>query len=175
MSNYVIITPLVSDDADGLLQLINAERIDLATYFPVTTARMTDHRSAKRYVGDLIDKAKSREMFCFILRDHEGGEPAGAVFLKQLDWSVPKCEIAYFVGSTYRRQGFATYGVIWAVDHAFSVLGLDKVYARVDPENKASLSVLESCGFQQEGLLRHDFRTGDGRLLDVCYYGKLRE
>jgi ribosomal-protein-alanine N-acetyltransferase len=64
--------------------------------------------------------------------------------------------------------------VIWAVDHAFSVLGMKKVYARVDPDNTASISVLESCGFQQEGLLRQDFRTGDGRVLDVCTFGKLR-
>jgi ribosomal-protein-serine acetyltransferase len=174
MSNYVIITPLVSDDAEGFLRLIEAERDDLTTYFPVTTARMTDHRSARRYVSELLDQAKARTMYCFVLRDHEGGDPAGAVFLKQLDWSVPKCEVAYFVGSTYRRQGFATYGVIWAVDHAFSVLGMKKVYARVDPDNTASISVLESCGFQQEGLLRQDFRTGDGRVLDVCTFGKLR-
>jgi ribosomal-protein-serine acetyltransferase len=51
---------------------------------------------------------------------------------------------------------------------------MNKVYARVDPDNIASIRVLESCGFQQEGLLRKDFRTGDGRLLDVCYFGKLR-
>jgi RimJ/RimL family protein N-acetyltransferase len=51
---------------------------------------------------------------------------------------------------------------------------MKKVYARVDPDNTASISVLESCGFQQEGLLRQDFRTGDGRVLDVCTFGKLR-
>lgn len=174
MSNYVIISPLVADDAEGLLRLIDGERKDLTTYFPVTTSRMTDRRSARRYVSELLDNAKDREVYCFVLRDHEGADPAGAVFLKQLDWSVPKCEVAYFVGRTYRRQGFATFGVIWAVDHAFSVLGLNKVYARVDPDNIASIRVLESCGFLQEGLLRKDFRTGDGRLLDVCYFGKLR-
>jgi ribosomal-protein-serine acetyltransferase len=174
MSNYVIITPLVADDAEPLLKLVAEERADLSMYFPVTTARLTDRRAAKRYVTELLERAKAREMFCFILRDHEGGEPAGMVFLKQFDWGVPKCEIAYFVGSTYRKQGFATYGVIWALDHAFTVLGMHKVFARVDPGNKASISVLESCGFQQEGLLRQDFRTGDGRLLDVCYFGMIR-
>ncbi|MBL8001606.1 MAG: GNAT family N-acetyltransferase [Flavobacteriales bacterium] len=174
MSNYVIITPLVADDADGLLGLIAEERDELALYFPVTTARMTDRKSARRYVAELLERAKAREMYAFVLRDHEGAEPSGMVFLKQFDWSVPKCEIAYFVGRTWRRQGYATYGVIWAMDHAFSVLGVHKVYARVDPGNTASIKVLESCGFAQEGLLRHDFRSGDGRLLDVLYFGCLR-
>ena len=88
---------------------------------------------------------------------------------------MPKCEIAYFVGSTWRRQGYATFGVIWALDHAFTVLGMRKVFASVDPDNKASIRVLENCGFQLEGLLRSDFRAGDGRLMDVRYYGALRE
>lgn len=174
MSNYVIITPLVADDAEPLLKLVSEERTDLSMYFPVTTARLTDRREAKRYVTELLERAKTREMFCFVLRDHEGAEPAGMVFLKQFDWGVPKCEIAYFVGATYRRQGYATFGVIWALDHAFTTLGMHKVYARVDPSNVASIRVLESCGFLQEGLLRDDFRTGDGRLLDVCYYGMVR-
>jgi len=173
MSNYVIINPLVADDAEGLLRLVQAEQADLSAYFPVTTTRMTDRRSARRYVGELLDRAKAREMYAFVLRDHEGAEPAGLVFLKQFDPSVPKCELAYFVGSTWRKQGYATFGVIWAVDHAFSVLGMHKVYARVDPGNTASIKVLERCGFVQEGLLRHDFRSGDGRLLDVRYYGLL--
>jgi RimJ/RimL family protein N-acetyltransferase len=175
MSNYVIINPLVVGDAEDLLELVLTEHDDLSLYFPVTTERMTDRRGAKRYVSELLDRAKAREMFCFVLRDHEEAAPAGMVFLKQFDRSVPKCEIAYFVGSTWRRQGYATFGVIWALDHAFTVLGMRKVFASVDPDNKASIRVLENCGFQLEGLLRSDFRAGDGRLMDVRYYGALRE
>ena len=52
MSNYVIITPLVADDAEPLLKLVSEERADLSMYFPVTTARLTDRREAKRYVTD---------------------------------------------------------------------------------------------------------------------------
>ncbi len=174
MSNYVIINPLVADDAEGLLALVQAEQLDLSLYFPVTTTRMTDRRSARRYVGELLERAKAREMFGFVLRDHEDAPPAGMVFLKQFDWGVPKCEIAYFVGSTWRRQGYATFGVIWALDHAFTTLGVRKVFARVDPENQASIKVLEHCGFELEGILRSDFRAGDGRLMDVRYYGVLR-
>jgi RimJ/RimL family protein N-acetyltransferase len=48
------------------------------------------------------------------------------------------------------------------------------VYARVAPDNLASCKVLENCGFQREGLLRQDFRTHDGRLIDLYLYGRLK-
>lgn len=174
MNDSVIITPLVPGDADGLLKLVESERERLRTYFPVTTGRLTDRRAAKRYVAELVDKARERELYCFILRDFEEADPAGAIFLKQFDWSVPKCEIAYFVSEVYKRRGFATLGVIYTMDHAFTALGVNKIFARVDPENTASVRVLNNAGFAQEGRLSHDFRSGDGRLLDVLYFGKVK-
>jgi RimJ/RimL family protein N-acetyltransferase len=50
-------------------------------------------------------------------------------------------------------------GLIWATDHAFSQLGVNKVYARIVPGNLASIRVAEKCGYEREGLLRSDFRT----------------
>ncbi|HMC98117.1 MAG TPA: GNAT family protein, partial [Flavobacteriales bacterium] len=96
------------------------------------------------------------------------------VFLKEFDWSIPKCETAYFISSIYERRGITSLGVIWAVDHAFTVLGMEKVYARIAPDNIGSIKVVESCMFQREGLLRRDFRTSDGQLLDVYLYSCLK-
>jgi len=51
---------------------------------------------------------------------------------------------------------------------------VEKVYARISPENIGSIKVVENCGFQREGLLRRDFRTSKGELLDVYMYSCLR-
>ena len=170
----VIIEPIRKDDDRGYFSLIERERQRLATYFPQTTGACIDVGGTRRYIKDMIARAKTREYLCFVLRDYEGGEPIGAVFLKQFDWSVPKCETAYFVSSHYAGHGLGTLGLIWATDHAFSMLGVNKVYARIVPENLASIRVAEKCGYEREGLLRSDFRTSDGRLLDVYLYGRLR-
>jgi RimJ/RimL family protein N-acetyltransferase len=53
-------------------------------------------------------------------------------------------------------------------------LKLNKLYLRVSGDNKASQRVAEKNGFRTEGTLRSDFKTSDGKLIDLIYYGLLR-
>lgn len=174
MSDSVIIEPITKEDHEGLFRLVEADRARLHTYFPVTCAHCSDPRATRNYIKEMLVRSKRREFFCFVMRDYEGGDPIGLVFLKEFDWTVPKCETAYFISSIYERRGLTTLGVYWAVDHAFTQLGVEKVLARVVPENIASYRVLENCGFEREGLLRRDFRASDGSLHDVYMYSVLR-
>lgn len=174
MSDSVIIEPIEKDDYAGLFRLVDSERGRLLPNFPVTCAHCSDPRSTRAYIKDMVARAKRREFFCFTMRDYEGGDPIGLVFLKEFDWTVPKCETAYFISSIYEGKGITTMGLFWAVDFAFSQLGMVKVFARVDPENIGSCKVLENCGFEREGLLRRDYRTAEGKLLDLVLYSVLR-
>ena len=174
MAESVIIEALAKEDHEGIHRLVNDERDRLLPYFPVTCANCKDLRSTRAYVKELIARAKKREYFCFVMRDYEGGDPIGLVFLKEIDRVVGKCETAYFISPIYERKGLTTLGVYWAVDFAFTQLDMQKVYARVVPDNIGSFKVLEGCGFQREGLLRRDFRASDGQLMDVYMYSTLR-
>ncbi|MFN3876734.1 MAG: GNAT family N-acetyltransferase, partial [Flavobacteriales bacterium] len=174
MSDSVIIEPIAKDDYQGLFKLVDSERARLQPFFPVTCAHCSDPRATRAYIKDMVARAKRREFFCFALRDYEGGAPIGLVFLKEFDWTVPKCETAYFISSLYERKGMMTLGLLWAVDFAFTQLGMEKVAARVDPGNIGSCKVLERCGFEREGVLRRDYRAADGRLLDLVLYSVLR-
>ena len=157
-----------------MFRLVNMERARLQAYFPITCAHCSDPRRTRSYIKDMLARSKRREFFCFVMRDYEGGDPIGLIFLKEFDWTVPKCETAYFISSIYERKGLTTMGLMWTVDHAFTQLGVERVLARVVPENVASYRVLEHCGFEREGLLRHDFRASDGSLHDVYMYSVIR-
>lgn len=174
MIDSVIVEPITKDDDEGYFRLVSSERERLAGYFPQTTANCMDLRGTRTYIKEMIERARRKEWYCFVMRDYEGGDPIGAIFLKQFDWNIPKCETAYFISSVYAGHGLTTLGLIWATDLAFSRLGVNKVYARIVPDNAASIRVAEKCGYEREGLLRRDFRTSDGRLLDVYLYGRLR-
>ncbi|MBL8009257.1 MAG: GNAT family N-acetyltransferase [Flavobacteriales bacterium] len=174
MSDSVIIEPVSKADDAGFHRLVGREKGRLLPYFPVTVGRCTDVGATRRYLKELVASAKEGSYFCFVLRDYEGSDPIGALFLKQFDRTVGRCEVAYFIGEAHSGQGYGTLGVMWAVDHAFSRLGMSKVVARIAPDNTASIRVAEHCGFQREGLLRCEFRTGTGELVDLLYYGNLR-
>jgi RimJ/RimL family protein N-acetyltransferase len=56
-------------------------------------------------------------------------------------------ELAYGVNRDRWGHGYATEAARACVAHGFDELGLEKIVADVDPENAASVRVLEKCGF----------------------------
>jgi RimJ/RimL family protein N-acetyltransferase len=70
-------------------------------------------------------------------------------------------EIRYSILPEYRRQGYASEAVHALVEHAFDVALVKKVVAETWPDLKASVGVLERCGFvpeepgSEEGAIRY--------------------
>jgi ribosomal-protein-alanine N-acetyltransferase len=59
------------------------------------------------------------------------------------------------------------------LEFGFNQLQLNKIEAKVDPGNEASIRLLYKLGFQQEGLLRqHEFEKG--RYVDLALFSKLQ-
>jgi ribosomal-protein-alanine N-acetyltransferase len=84
------------------------------------------------------------------------------------------CSLGYGIARDSWGHGFATEAARAVVDYAFEGLGMDKVWARADPRNVASVRVLEKLGMQREGLFRGHVLIR-GQRLDRVYYGLLRE
>jgi RimJ/RimL family protein N-acetyltransferase len=61
-----------------------------------------------------------------------------------------------------------------ACAHAFTVLGIRRIEAEVDPANRASCALLERTGFRREGTLRQRW-CAKGRSYDTHFYGLLAE
>ena len=164
-----------ADDALALFTLVDRDRVRFSLYFPVSTSRTSDPGSAAIYVRELLAQAHAKEAFSFLVFADETPAPLGAVFLKSFDHRVGKCELAYFTASAFQCRGVASNAVAWAVDEAFRTHAMQRLFMRIDPENAGSIRVAEKNGFEREGLMRRDFRTSDGRLLDVIVFAKLRE
>jgi len=80
--------------------------------------------------------------------------------------------LGYWVGEEFARQGFARAAVKTACQFCFNDLGLHRIEAGVQPENAASIKVLEAVGFQREGVAR-GFLKIDGEWRDHVIYAKL--
>jgi ribosomal-protein-serine acetyltransferase len=95
--------------------------------------------------------------------------------IKNFDRFVKKCEVSYFIDRNFEGKGWATKAIREVIEYVFSKMDMEKIYCRIDPENLASIRVAEKCGFQLEGRLRREFRTGEGDIIDVLYYGIFKE
>ena len=100
------------------------------------------------------------------------GRMVGGISLR---WNAPNKsgDIGYWIGRPYRGQGIATEAARALVDHAFSSLGAQRLWAMAVVENQASREVLESCGMRLEGIQRSHQIIGRRRV-DLAIYAILR-
>lgn len=76
----------------------------------------------------------------------------------------PYAELAYAIGSRYRRQRLATRAVRLMTDYAHRTLALEQVVLRINPDNAASTAVARAAGFHLTDAAPTT-RSGSGPLL----------
>lgn len=161
------------EDVPEIHRVVKDNMARLKRYLPKTAEAGRSSYAARRFVEDKIREASHRRLFCFVILT-EQHKIIGNVTLKNLDWSIPKGEISYFIDQSHLRKGYTSAAVGWVVHHAFEKLDLEKLYVKVAPDNMASQKTVLKNGFVKEGLLRQEYRTGEGDLVDTEYYGLLR-
>jgi ribosomal-protein-alanine N-acetyltransferase len=82
-------------------------------------------------------------------------------------------EVGYILRRDQWGRGFATEAVSAAIAHVFATRSLDVLTADVDPDNGASIRLLERLGFRQTGSDRGTINVG-GVWKDSLYYGLTR-
>lgn len=82
-------------------------------------------------------------------------------------------EIGYLLVREHWSRGYAREAVKALIDLLFAE-GHRRVFADTDPDNAASIAMLEQLGFKREGLLRQEWETHIG-VRDTLLLGLLRD
>jgi ribosomal-protein-alanine N-acetyltransferase len=83
-----------------------------------------------------------------------------------------RAEIGFILAEEWQRQGLMREAVREVIRFSFEETNLHRLEARCATENQASRTLLEDCGFQQEGLFRRQLYLKD-RYHDVAFFGLL--
>lgn len=86
-------------------------------------------------------------------------ERDGRVIGKAGFWRLP--EIGYILHPEHWGQGLAHEATSAAIGHVFATRDLDLLTADVDPENFASIRLLERLGFVRTGFAERTLKIGD--------------
>ena len=98
-------------------------------------------------------------------------ERGGQVIGKAGFYRLP--DIGYILHPDHWGQGLASEAVGAVIAHVFHARGIDLMTADVDPENVASIRLLEGQGFSRTGFAEKTWEVG-GEWKDSCYYGLSR-
>nr|WP_294781431.1 GNAT family protein [uncultured Flavobacterium sp.] len=155
-------------------KLIDKNRNHIGKTFPVTLDNSDSLEKAEKFISLSCDKERNKEGFHFYARDIKTNELIGYLCVKTINYRVSKCELGYFTDEDYQGKGITSKMVSQALDFCFNELMLNKVFICTSEINIASQKVALKHNFKQEGILRDEFRNGDGTLQNSVYFGLLK-
>ncbi|MEO8238732.1 MAG: GNAT family protein [Flavobacterium sp.] len=155
-------------------KLIDKNKDHIGKTFPVTLANSDSLKKAHDFLAVSLDKEKNKEGYYFYARDMRANALIGYLCVKTIDYRISKCELGYFVDEDYQGKGITSKMVSDALDFCFNELMLNKVFICTSEVNLASQRIALKHNFKQEGILRDEFRNGDGELQNTVYFGLLK-
>lgn len=90
-----------------------------------------------------------------------------------MDYTIPKTEIGCYIDEKFVRTGLTTNAMKLFLDYCFNHFKFKKLFLRTHQSNKAAQILSEKCGFEKEGVIRMDYKTTSGEMVDLIYYSKL--
>ena len=95
-----------------------------------------------------------------LLRHRPDGAAVGMATITGIDWTHRRANIGYWILERHRGRGLAKAAIGLLPDLARE-LGLVRLQALIEPDNRASQAACRALGFTEEGLLRRYHRIGD--------------
>lgn len=132
----------------------------------------TDENKAKEMINLLDDLSRDSKAIRFSIIKKESNEIIGSCGYNSFDFENEKAEIGYDIAKSFWGRGYASEAICSLLDHAFSSLKLNRIEAKVDPENVNSIKLLQKLNFTFEGTLRQYERV-EGKFNDLNIYSKL--
>lgn len=118
----------------------------------------TDDRSVERARAWIAGEAERRERgLALDLAVTVDGQPVGEVGISHLDPVRHLAEVGWWTAPAWRGRGIASRAVRLISTWAVTELCVERLFARVDPANPASVAVARNAGLERRGL------ASDGR------------
>lgn len=142
--------------AKGLLDYYQRNQSFLERFEPKRDDSFYTFESQYIQLKKEIEDADKRTTFRFYaFHKNDDKKIIACIGLSNIVWgNFMSCFLGYKMDKQYVNNGYMTQLVYVIVNFAFAELHLHRIEANVMPRNKASLRVLEKCGFVNEGRSR---------------------
>lgn len=171
--NYLI-RPLEQEDLLPYFSLVDRNRKRLEDFFTGTVSKTKTLRDTELFLQEIRAKREAKLYFPFILMKADTKEFIAFLDLKNIDWSIPKAELGCYTDEAFAGKGITTKAIEYFVQGSFDHFQFNKIFLRTHHSNKAAQILAANCGFEVEGVIRCDYKTTSGEIVDLIYYGKLR-
>ena len=169
------IDKLENISSEEFFLLIDKNRNHIFKSFPLTVSNCLNLETTAKLIAESIEIENKKQGYYFYIRSLETNKLIGYSLIKKIDLTISKCEFAYFIDKDFEGKGITSTVVTRMLDFCFNDLTMNKIFICTSKINFGSQHIALKNGFQQEGILREEFKNGDGILEDIVYFGLLRK
>ncbi len=156
---------VIKSDADDLYEICRRpESSQFSMWSPHKTLKDT-----KDFIAFQHSLYRKRKCTFFVIEEKDTGTVIGTCSYVSFDDNYKVAEIGYSILSDLWNNGFATEAADALTGYAFECIGVQRVFARVLPQNEASVQVLLKIGMEFEGIHKKEYYY-DGKVSDVEIY-----
>lgn len=141
-------------------------------FVPRPLARTLD--DARAHIDNIHAEQTAGTSATWAITRHTDPAMIGIIGLFRIQAEHHRAELGYMLLPAHWGQGLMREAIEAVVRHAFHGLGFHSIEAVVDPQNTASIRVLEHNGFVREGLF-HENMLHNGTFHDSAVYSKLTD
>lgn len=154
--------------------LVQSNKSHIENTFPITVSCCSTLEKTEELILKNGRKENEKDGYYFYIRNTETQKLIGYVCVKNINKTIMKCELAYFIDKDFEGQGIISKAVADTIAFCFGTLEMNKVYICTSKINAASQRIATKLGFQKEGILREEFKNGNAILEDIVYFGLLK-
>jgi ribosomal-protein-alanine N-acetyltransferase len=137
-------------DADFVLELLN----DPDFIRNIGDRGVRTREAAARYIAERFVESYRRHGFgLWLVETKDGRVPTGVCGLVKRE-QLPGVDVGYAFLPPFRSKGYAHESASAVLAYARDVIGLERLYAVVNPDNAGSIRVLEKLGMGFERMVR---------------------
>ncbi len=167
------ISLLSSKKAELFFELIKNNKHRLEDFFAGTVKRTNTLSDTIQYCLEVDERISFQQYLPYLIIDEVNNKVIGFIDFKNIDWSIPKAELGAFIDLNYEGKGIVTKTFNNLLEEVIKKHQFKKLFCRISKDNTRSIRLALRCGFKQEGIIRSDYRTTKGELIDLNYYGKV--
>ena len=138
------------------------------------TERITSPERAEIEMRQAAAHFLLRQDMVFLLCMQDDDHLLGAVTVHHFDWSVPACELGYWLHSGETGKGYMAEAVQAMTAFCFDYLHMERIEIWCDTRNPASARVAQRAGYSLQTRVKSAYRDNDGNLTDADCYFRIR-
>jgi RimJ/RimL family protein N-acetyltransferase len=162
-------------DAGKFFRIVEENRKRLEDFFAGTVSKTKTLTDTEAFMKERMKLMSEKKYFPFLVIDNETERVVGFIDVKNIDWNIPKAELGCFLDANYTTLGLSKKALSMVIAHLFAEYKFEKLFLRTHQQNTAARRLAEGCGFEVEGIIRKDYKTTSGEVIDLVYYGLLKK